>query len=1019
MKINDNTRHLYLFLALYFIIAVSFAGKNPDMTNVARNKPVTASSEVEKYPAANAVNGKISRHEKWMTIPEAIPPHILDIDLQKYYRINRIVIHTGIPEEERTPGESLQAAGFWSVKHFKLQYWDDANWTDIPKSEITENRQISAVLNFSQDFVTYKIRFIAMDGEPINVMEIEVFGEEVADMEVPATSTSEVTYERSVTTARSVDADIKITPKMVGKTMKYVAYNQAYFLPGSNVSGWLDYSGVNSLRVWTNLGNYAPASAVEIDPSITSLSEFESRKSELRMNPENNRFLKWDDLKRIYSNPDMDATNAMVFDYVLEEAKNLNIDIILQINERRLMDDWSHKWQQWQRFYALAYYSAREGDVFMFSMQNEPNHRHSGPMSVEEWLTGMRIVSDAVRCAVEDVNNRYSKNLTATFAGPVTAGTNVDWWAEVVQNVRKDYRGDHVDYDLIDLFSTHSYNSPAAGYSSRVENIREIIRDNHPAGKEIPVVYTEIGRWMNAYLIDKEETMDSPSLFTEWAGIYTNNMLNGAYGMWAFKFASNTSSTYPRGIKSGHHFTWNGKRVVEDAYKNIALDKPVIAYNSQDTYSWNVTDGDISDNSSWRSDSGEPEKWLQIHLLEEETIGSAIIYTGSSYGVFTGPDRVRNFKLQYRNNDEWVDIPGASESDCKYVQVLLEFEEPVRTRDIRFVALEKGPVIVREIKLYRYNNGPDTAPESYDISGIHRTGEVVRLFAKGFKDQRDLLHTEVASDHGALDVCTTYDPYSGNYYMWLVQRALFDYNFNIDLSGLSVPAGHPVISEVIGPDHFGEVVHYVHTNADNSIDISLPAQSVMLITIPGGEINKRSSIEPLSDAMVRGGKYVENNYGSDETMSVSLDASNPVNNKVSYIHFDPSVHSLPDNNLSLLGINGYVDRGEEPMRIHVYGFPSGQWEENKLTWNNAPNLESGEALIKNVGSEVFVAGQIAFNQTRRYHYLDVTRHINNHPQGITFVVVRETRHIGDYGDKGRNVIISSRESDRKPVIISY
>ena len=78
-------------------------------------------------------------------------------------------------------------------------------------------------------------------------------------------------------------------------------------------------------------------------------------------------------------------------------------------------------------------------------------------------------------------------------------------------------------------------------------------QENHPAGQALPIVYTEIGRWMNAYLIDKEETMDSPSLFTEWAGIYANNMKNGGYGMWAFKFANTASGPYPRGIKSGHH----------------------------------------------------------------------------------------------------------------------------------------------------------------------------------------------------------------------------------------------------------------------------------------------------------------------------------------------------------------------------------------------------------------------------------------------------------------------------------
>ena len=76
----------------------------------------------------------------------------------------------------------------------------------------------------------------------------------------------------------------------------------------------------------------------------------------------------------------------------------------------------------------------------------------------------------------------------------------------------------------VQLFSTHSYNIPAVGYKGKVESIDKILKANHPEGKTKPVIFTEIGRWMNAYLIDKYETMDSPSLFVEWAGTYTQNM---------------------------------------------------------------------------------------------------------------------------------------------------------------------------------------------------------------------------------------------------------------------------------------------------------------------------------------------------------------------------------------------------------------------------------------------------------------------------------------------------------------
>jgi len=362
----------------------------------------------------------------------------------------------------------------------------------------------------------------------------------------------------------------------------------------------------------------------------------------------------------------------MVFNYALDELKRLGTDVVLQIGSTDFKDNWSNKWKQWQRYYALAYYTAKRGNVFMFALQNEPNHRHSGPMKLEQWIMAMQIVSDAIHCAVEDVNKRYNKTLIPKLVGPVTAGQNTDWWAGVVKSIRTNYRGENINNDLLQIFSTHSYNSPAIGYKTRVNNIRNIIQSNHPEGKTLPIVFTEIGRWMNAYLIDKEETMDSPSLFTEWAGIYSYNMKNGAYGMWAFKFANTTSTTYIRGIKSGHHFTWQGKRIVEDAYNNIALNKPVKT-SSSSTIAGFITDGDKTDKSTWISDI-EKEKWIEIDLLKPYDIGGMTIYTGSSYGVYTGPDRVRNFKVQYSANGSWNDIPQLTLTNNKYTQVFEVFK---------------------------------------------------------------------------------------------------------------------------------------------------------------------------------------------------------------------------------------------------------------------------------------------------------------------------------------------------------
>ncbi len=84
-------KNKFLIAALFFLTGIqSFAQQN-----IARNKPVTATSEEAKNPAGNAVDGKISRTSRWVASSNKAP-HIIEIDLLQYYTINEIRIHSGI-----------------------------------------------------------------------------------------------------------------------------------------------------------------------------------------------------------------------------------------------------------------------------------------------------------------------------------------------------------------------------------------------------------------------------------------------------------------------------------------------------------------------------------------------------------------------------------------------------------------------------------------------------------------------------------------------------------------------------------------------------------------------------------------------------------------------------------------------------------------------------------------------------------------------------------------------------------
>mgnify|MGYP001537399357 CR=1 FL=1 len=77
---------------VYGAMVIPFVGISADNVNVALHKPVIASSQQKEFPASNVTDGVISRNSSWTSAKGARTPHILDLNLQKYYDIDRIVI---------------------------------------------------------------------------------------------------------------------------------------------------------------------------------------------------------------------------------------------------------------------------------------------------------------------------------------------------------------------------------------------------------------------------------------------------------------------------------------------------------------------------------------------------------------------------------------------------------------------------------------------------------------------------------------------------------------------------------------------------------------------------------------------------------------------------------------------------------------------------------------------------------------------------------------------------------------
>lgn len=962
------------------VVALSGSISSYGQDNLFRRASISVSSEQDRFPSSKLIDGDLSRKSTWMTDRWKRAPHIIEVNLPVYVNLDSIVLHTGILPEEMRQEETGKAAGYWCAKNFSLQYWDDANWTDIAGTSTTENRLERVVFRFPNPITSFRFRFVCTDGEQIRVREIEGFGSEDKTLPAPqpveggrilASIPEKTTFCASVKSSR------------VGTTMKYVGYNQGYLVPGNNAAAWLEYSSVNIIRIWADLRSFVPEDIVFDFGPVENEQDFLAAKARFLADP-----LKYLPLARMdeIASSMYHSTNSMVLTHALAAMRELGIEVLIQSGLERSYHDasWQHRWMLWQRFYCQAFWCGRNGGVEHFALCNEPNHRNAGPMPLDSWIVLAKVAKDAADCALKDVNRFDGTSLKSRFVGPVTAGTNLDWWARIAS-----------EGDLVDVFSTHSYNNPAAGYKGRVRMIDNLICENHPEHKSIPIVFTETGRWMNAYLIDKEETMDSPSLFTEWAGMYTENMLEGCYGMWAFKFANTSSSTYPRGIKSGHHHQFKGRRFAEDAWENLALGSRVRASSGEGASS--ITDGDKS--TGWSTGESGVQT-VEIRLPKTCKTGGICIYSGSEGGEFTAPDRIRSFSVELLTADGWKTV--ASEKANRYAQVFYTLEPALEAQAVRIKVTDGNGAKIREVKLFP-EGSLSSAVESYDVGGAQRTAEVVRLFAKGFKDQRPLLKVESDSEDPDLDLVACENPSDGSRYLWIVQRGTFDYDGTLDLSGIGV-RDDCIVCERVSADSYGEATILKASNG--ILRMKVPAQSVNLITVIPSKTQERT-LKAKTVACVKGGKKADR-----KKCQISLDSREFAANAVTYASFDLSGVDIDKSERILLGIYGNCE-GDRPFRFHAYGFGESLDAKN-LRWDNAPHLDRGEARVLSADKGVFIAGEPAFTSQEGWHWLDVTQAVRRHcSKSVTFAFARELREPGDDYDKGRCAEISSRN---KPVL---
>lgn len=366
-------------------------------------------------------------------------------------------------------------------------------------------------------------------------------------------------------------ATLTVQTNRLGPTPELLAYNSGHFFPGSNTRDWWRYAGVNGVRIFLSPSSIEPSDDLPpVGDGVTSQAGFLNRRAALRADPLNTSFINWPVFLNNYENRDLHPVNHIRVNYALREWRTLGVQICAQItaSQNRLpiadADDWGGKWELWQHYYAQAFYLGREFDVERYQMFNEPNHPNAGGLTRENFLMRLQLASDAIQCALADVNALCGKTLAPRILAPVTSGSAegsfAGWGDLVVTNRHMNFLGElDPDFRLIHTYDYHQYNATPGGFGSSLAALHNLLTTAMAPEPRLPTAISEYNVHAGAVFDTMPDTLDSPAKYARFGAISVQLMANGCNELYAFKFSQTRSSagdTYPV-QKNAMHYTDN------------------------------------------------------------------------------------------------------------------------------------------------------------------------------------------------------------------------------------------------------------------------------------------------------------------------------------------------------------------------------------------------------------------------------------------------------------------------------
>jgi hypothetical protein len=297
----------------------------------------------------------------------------------------------------------------------------------------------------------------------------------------------------------------------------------------------------------------------------------------------------------------------------------------------------------------------------------------------------------------------------------------------------------------------------------------------------------------------------------------------------------------------------------------------------------------------------------------------------------------------------------------------------------------------------------DNGNSPYNIGGETKGGAVVRLFAKSFAGSKELFNVPATSGTGATDLrlAASHDVARDTYNMFSANEGNSARTLTINLSSWGIAPGARAIIQEVSADRQGEVSQIVTVPLGGVINLTQPAQSVVLVSVPKTAPTYVRSLGASDDAVVKAGANANLNFGTSGSLFAKNDAVDPSARNVTFVKFNTGSLVNTAVQQAVLQLWGQNDGSASQVIAHVYGLTNDNWTESGITWNTAPNLAAttstalndiSQNFITGIGTTAHIVGELTGVAGARQMSIDVTDFVRDHPdQQITFMIAREVR----------------------------